>query len=142
MEKYEIIIKKDKTKKKTNVSGEDEKEKKSAVAGEDQEAGKDKDYSEVSAKIIAKTALNEVKGLIVPRIGEWTRNSLFEAKINDAMSLIDTAASFAVNPVYGAINLSTKMIGNVLTQVINNEKAQNKMNVSMRRASYINRSRD
>lgn len=144
MERYEIIIKgKATSKKKTNVSGEDEKEKKTNVAGEDGKEQEDKQKSaHATVKMIAKTSLNEAKALIVPNIGVWSRNSLLQERVDDTINLIDTAISFAIHPVYGLINFSTKMAGKLIQYSVQNEKEQNRLTVALRRASYINRSRE
>lgn len=144
MERYEIIIKgKATSKKKTNVSGEDEKEKKTNVAGEDKDETVEAVKSAMATtKVIAKTAINEAKSLIIPRIGVYARDSLLQAKIDDTMNLIDTAVSFAIHPVYGAINFTNKAVSKVMSFAIESEKQQNALYVAMRRASYINRSRD
>ena len=144
MERYEIFITDKTEEKKTGVSGEDKETKKSNVAGEDdKEKEKEaKKESRATAKIIAKTTIGEVKSLIVPRIGEYARNSLLQQKIDDTMGLVDTAISMAINPVYGLLNLSTKQVSNLITYTINNEKEQTRLSVALRRASYINRSRD
>lgn len=144
MERYEIIIKgKATSKKKTNISGEDEKEKKTNVAGEDKDETVESVKSAfATTKMITKTALNEAKALIVPNIGVWTRNSLLQERVDDTINLIDTAISFAIHPVYGAINFSTKMASKIIQFSIQNEKEQNRLTVALRRASYINRSRE
>lgn len=143
MERYEIIIRGNaSTKKKTNVAGEDKKDKDTNVAG-DQDTQKEKNQTkDATAKVIAKTALNEAKTLIIPRIGAYARDSLLQERIDDTISLIDTAFAFAINPVYGAINIATKQVSSLLTFALNNQKEQVRINVAMRRASYINRSRD
>lgn len=144
MERYEIIIRGNaSTKKKTNVSGEDEKEKDTNVADDEEKEEKEKKKSaKATARLITKTALNEAKGLIVPRIGDMTRNSLLQERIDDTISIIDTTISFAINPVYGMLNFSTKMASKMIQYTIQNEKEQNRLNVALRRASYINRSRE
>lgn len=143
MERYEIIVQDKRKKQKTNVAGEDEK-KKSNVAGEeeDKEEAKEKQERIATGKIIAKTVVNAVKQQIVPRIGELTRDSLLQRKIDDTMSLIDTGISFAIHPVYGLMNYMTKTASHLATYTIQLEKEHNRLAVSLQRAGYVNRSRE
>lgn len=145
MERYEIVIVDRRTKKDTNVSGEDKKKKPTNVSGEDQEDEETKDNKKeqkATAKLIAKTAISEARSLIIPHIGEITRDSLLQQKIDDTLSVVDTAISFAIHPVYGALNMATKTASKLIQYTIDNEKEQNRLEVSLQRASYVNRSRE
>ena len=143
MERYEIIIQDRRRKKPTNVSGEDDKQKKTNVSGEDDKNEKDEAENKIATgKLIAKTAISEARSLIVPHIGELTRDSLLQRKIDDTLNIVDTTMAFAIHPVYGMINLATKTANRMIQYTIENEKEQNRLAVSLQRASYINRSRE
>lgn len=144
MERYEIVIVDRRKKNKTNVSGEDEKENDTNVVDEDPEDEKDdkKKEKKVSAKVIAKTAIAEARSLIVPHLGELTKDSLLQQKVEESLSLVDTMTSFAIHPAYGAFNLSTKLFTQAINLGVKNQQEQIRLSEAMRRASYINRSRD
>ncbi len=147
MERYEIIITEKRKKAKNNVVGEDEKKPKSNVAGQEDEdesekLAKEKKDRATTLKLIAKTAINDARSLIVPNVGEYMRDSLLQQKVDDTMGIIDTAISFAIHPVYGLINYSTKVAGKAIQYTMQNEKEQNRLSVSLLRAGYVNRSRE
>lgn len=145
MERYEIIIQDRRTKKPTNVSGEDPKKKRTNVSGEDEDDENEQDQikeRKAAGKLIAKTAINEARALIVPNIGAITRDSLFQQKIDSTLSMVDTAFAFAVHPAYGALNMATKTASRLIQYTIENQKEQTRLAVSLQRASYINRSRE
>ena len=143
MERYEIIIQDKRTKKPTNVSGEDDKKKKSNVAGEDEEKKQDQENKGITtAKVVAKKVVEEVRTLIVPHIADLSRDSLLQQKVDASLNIIDTAVSFYVNPVYGAINLANKVASTSIQYIFQLQKEQNRLSVELRRAGYINRSRD
>ena len=142
MERYEIIIQDRRTKKPTNVSGEDEK-KKTNVSGQDETDKEDKEKeNKISAKLIAKTAINEARTLIVANLGELKRDTLYQAKIEDAMDLADTLISFKVHPAYGALTLANKMTSKIINLSVQNQRETSRLEVSLQRASYVNRSRE
>ena len=142
MERYEITIIDKGQKKPTNVAGEDKK-KKSNVAGEQEEKEQEQQDKGIStAKVVAKAVVNEARTLIIPHIGEYARDSVLQQKIDATLNLIDTAASFYVNPVYGAINLANKLSSTAIQYFFQLQKEQNRLSIELRRASYINRSRD
>lgn len=142
MERYEIIIQDRRTKKPTNVSGEDEK-KKTNVSGQDETDKEDKEKeNKISAKLIAKTAINEARTLIVANLGELKRDTLYQAKIEDAMDLADTLISFKVHPAYGALTLANKMTNKIINLSVQNQRETSRLEVSLQRASYVNRSRE
>ena len=143
MERYEIIITEKGKKTESNVAGQEGSTKTTNVAGQDEKKIEDvKNASGALVSVIAKTMLNEAQTLIVPRIGEFTRDSLLQQKVDSAISIGDTAAAFAVNPVMGMINLTNKIAGSALDYAIRYQKEQERLTVQMQRASYVNRSRD
>ena len=143
MERYEIIIQDRTTKKPTNVAGEDGKKKKSNVAGEkDENKQEQQDKGIGTAKVVAKNIVNEARLLIVPHIADISRDSLLQQKVDATLNMLDTAVSFYVNPVYGAINLANKMASTSIQYIFQLQKEQNRLSVELRRAGYINRSRD
>ena len=142
MERYEIIIQDKRTKKPTNVSGEDEK-KKTNVSGQDENDKEEGEKnSRVTAFTIAKMAISEARSLVVVNIGEFARDSLLQSKIDETLDVVDTITSFAIHPVYGAINLATKSVSKGIQFAISNQKETTRLAEAMRRASYVNRSRE
>ena len=145
MERYEIVIIDRRQKKDTNVSGEDKKKKPTNVSGQDQEDEEQKDNKKekkVTASVVAKTALNEARSLILPHIGEVTRDSLLQEKIDNTASLVDTAISFAIHPAMGAVNLATKTASKMISLSVTRQKEITRLQVALQRASYVNRSRE
>ena len=143
MERYEIIITEKEGKVKTNVSGVEESQRKTNIAGQDDKKAKDvKQSKDAIASVIAKTVINEARALVIPRIGEFARDSLLQQKIDASLNLADTAVSFAINPIVGIANLGNKMASSALDFGIRYQKEQERLTVQLQRASYVNRSRD
>ncbi len=143
MERYEIVITEKGKKTESNVAGQEGSTTTTNVAGQDEKETKDAKMSKWAiAGVVGKTILNEAQTLIVPRIGEYTRDSLLQQKVDSAISIGDTAAAFAVNPVMGMINLTNKIAGSALDYAIRYQKEQERLTVQTQRASYVNRSRD
>ena len=143
MERYEIIIQDRRSKKPTNVSGEDDK-KKTNVSGEDEENEKeDKEKtSKIGAKLIAKTVINEARQLVVANIGQIERDTLLQTKIEEGFDLADTIVGFAVHPAYGALNLANKLTNKMINLSVKQQHESTRLEVSLQRASYVNRSRE
>ena len=115
MERYEIIITEKGKKTESNVAGQEGSTTTTNVAGQDEKKIEDvKSTSGALVSVMAKTMLNEAQTLIVPRIGEFTRDSLFQQQIDSAIGLGDTVAAFAVNPVLGAVTVAMDGLTNVI----------------------------
>lgn len=145
MERYEIIIQDRRSKKPTNVAGEDDRRNKTNVSGEDEEDKEKNDQKEsnkATLKLITKTAISEARSLIVSRVGELTRDSLLQQKIDDTLNIVDTAMAFAIHPAYGLVNMATKQASRMIQYTIENQKEYQRLTISLQRASYINRSRE
>ena len=142
MERYEIVIKDETNPKDTNVSGEQNGKKVDDNTSGKQEDKKDEKEKGISAKVVGKMALQQAKQLIVPHIAEYTRDSLLQQKVEDVMTIVSIGTSFAINPVLGLFDLTMTQLGKLITYEANRQKEQNRIEASLRRASYINRSRE
>ena len=142
MERYEIVIKDETQKEWSNISGEGRPMPSNVAGQEEAPANYKEEKTSTMLKVVAKTSINQARSLIVSRIGEIQRDTLLQQKIDDSINIVETAMAFYVNPIYGAINLGTSTISKLMTRQIETEKEQHRLNVSLRRAGYINRSRE
>lgn len=133
MAQYELIIKNETT------NGTDEP---TNMAGMGEEESKDISKATPSmAKVTGLIATTLTNSLVLSKVGEFTRDSLTQQKINAATSIGTTVAAFAVNPALGVITLATSMTSQAIDYGINVEKEFNRMSIVGERAGYINRSR-
>lgn len=142
MERYEIVIKDETQKEWNNISGEGQPMPSNVAGQDEQPVNYKEEKTSTMLKVVAKASINQARSLIVSRIGEFQRDTLLQQKIDDTINIVDTAMAFYVNPVYGAINLATSTASKLITRQIETEKEQNRLSVSLRRAGYINRSRE
>lgn len=143
MERYEIIITEKGKKTESNVAGQEGSTTTTNVAGQDEKETKDAKTSKWAiAGMVGKAILNEAQTLIVPRIGEYTRDSLLQQQIDSAIGVASTAAAFAIHPIVGLVDLTNKTVSSALDFSIRQQKEQERLTVQMQRASYVNRSRD
>ena len=142
MERYEIIIQDRRNKKPTNVSGEDDNKKVDDNTSASKDDKKDSKEEGISAKVVGKMALQQAKKLIVPHIAEYTRDSLLQQKVDDVMTFVSLGMSFAIHPVLGMVELTTTYASKIISFEAERQKQQNILEASLRRASYINRSRE
>lgn len=142
MERYEIIIKDEVNPKDTNTSGEENGKKVDDNTSQGKDEKKEKKEKGISAKVVGKMAIQQAKQLIVPHIGEYARDTLLQQKVDDVMTMISMGTSFAIHPVVGLVEMTTTYMGKIMSFEVERQKQQNQLEASLRRASYINRSRD
>lgn len=135
MATYEIIIK----------QGENG-EKMGSFAGENDQNQQTSDNiangnSQLKA-VLKYTAIQSARQLVVSKVGETTRNSLLQQKINSVVGLAQTAAAFAIDPVFGAINLAINVASQAIDYQANVSRQTSQLSVMAERAGYMNRSRN
>lgn len=85
---------------------------------------------------------NSARTLVVSKVGETTRNNLLQRRIDTAFGLVQTAQAFAIDPVFGAINLTISVASQALDYQANASRQASRLSVMAERAGYINRSRN
>lgn len=132
MEQYEIVIVNEtKNKDTSNLAGQGDKNEDN-IAQVDAKVGKALQYA----------AIQSARQLVVSKVGEVTRNNMLQRRIDTAISLAEDVVAFAVNPVFGAINLGIKVASQAIDYSVNLEKQTTRNIINLERAGYINRSRE
>ena len=134
MAQYELIIKSEESEGKgepTNMAG----------MGEDPNENISKPTTSM-AKITGLIAMNLAKELVVSKVGEVTRDSLLQRKIDTATGLVTTVGAFAVDPGLGLATAGIGIASQLIDYSVNMEKEMNRLAINRERAGYINRSRD
>lgn len=135
MATYEIIIKQGgKDGGKGNLAGEND---------QNQQTSDNIANGNSQLKAVLKfTAVQSARQLVVSKVGETTRNSLLQQKINSVVGLAQTAAAFAVDPVFGAINLAINVASQAIDSQASESQQTSRLSVMAERAGYMNRSRN
>lgn len=147
---YEIIIK-DETGKGvgTNVSGDDnttpqqpdKPQPQPKPLTPDNNDSKEK-ASDFNAKFLAKLGYDMVNDFVISRVGQYTRDSLTQQKINAVSSVASNSMAFAVNPVLGGISLATSIVSKSIDYAVATQKEAHAQSNDWQRAGWINRSRN
>lgn len=134
MEQYEIVI--------VNDTGGDGN--KSNLAGQGKSKNEDNlsTQNEQIGKVVKYAAIQSARQLIVSKVGATTRNNMLQRRIDVAMGIAQDAAAFAINPVFGAINLGIRAASQAIDYNLRLEKQYNANRINLERAGYLNRSRE
>ena len=125
--------------------GKGNKEDENLAGDKDEEKKKKDNEAEEGAQIIKAKAMflmNTAKTLVVSKVGEYTRDSLLQRKINAAMDAAETAIAFAIDPVFGAVRMAISYGSQAIDYRANVSKQNSRLSVMGERAGYINRSRE
>lgn len=132
MEQYEIVI--------VNDTGGGDK---SNLAGQ---GGKNEDNLATQntklANIMKYTAMQSARQLVVSKVGQFTRDNLLQRRIDTAVGLAENVVAFAINPVFGAINLAIRITSQALDYSIRKQKEYTSSQIMWERAGWLNRSRE
>lgn len=133
MATYEIIIK-------SELDGDD-----SNLAGSKKKDSEEDNTAKASGEIknaLKYATIQSARQLVISKVGTVTRNNLLQQKIDLAMGMAQSAVAFAIDPVYGAINLGISLISQTIDANLKMEKQRNRTTVLAERAGYLNRSRN
>ena len=132
MATYEIIIKHEIDDDNDNLAGSKKKDKEDNTAKEKAEVKKALKYATIQS----------ARQLVVSKVGVTTRNNLLQQRVDLAVSMAQHAVAFAIDPVFGAINLGISLISQTIDASIKLEKQSNRTGILAERAGYLNRSRN
>lgn len=133
MATYEIIIRQEQEDNDNNLAGKKPKEQ--------EETNTAKGSSTIKSALKYAT-IQSARQLVVSKVGAVARDNLLQRKIDLAVGIAEHAVAFAINPVFGAINLGISLISQSIDYSLKLEKQTNRTTVLAERAGYLNRSRN
>lgn len=133
MAQYEILIK-------TEISDEDNKN----IASDNKKTKEKDSISKTQTSVehaIDYMITTTAKSIVTSVVPELVRDTRVSDRINFAMNMVQTAQAFAINPVFGAAQLTMQIAGDILGYALNQRRENLRGEVMWQRAGYINRSR-